>query len=282
VRGLAARAGGEVPHSRSEHANGITVAVDRLSKTYPTEDGEVRALEDLTLTCEPGEFVSLLGPSGCGKSTALLMIAGLVPPTGGTVDIGGTRVTEPYTNLGFVFQDSVLLDWRRVLQNVLLQAELHGLDKRKHRARAQELLQRVGLDSFERRYPFELSGGMRQRVAICRALLLDPPLLFMDEPFGALDALTRDQLNLDLQELWIQTGKTVLFVTHSISEAVFLSNRVVVMSARPGRIEEVVEIDLPWPRPLSIRETDAFGEYTHKIREIFASLGILRDELAPG
>jgi NitT/TauT family transport system ATP-binding protein len=228
----------------------------------------------------PGEFVSVVGPSGCGKSTLLLMVAGLIPSSGGTITIGNSTVTKPYTDLGIVFQEPVLLDWRKVLGNVLLQVELRrGLDKKKYRARAFELLDLVGLSGFENRYPFELSGGMRQRVSICRALLHDPPLLLMDEPFGALDALTRDQLNLDLQQIWMGSGKTVMFVTHSISEAVFLSDRVAVFSARPGRVVEVLDIDLPRPRHLSIRETPEFGQYAGEIRRVFASLGVLREDL---
>ncbi|MBM4421611.1 MAG: ABC transporter ATP-binding protein, partial [Chloroflexi bacterium] len=171
-----------------------------------------------------------------------------------------------------------LLDWRKTLANVMLQVEMRKLDKSLYQARAQELLDMVGLTGFEDRYPYELSGGMRQRVSICRALLHDPPLLLMDEPFGALDALTRDQLNLDLQRIWLQSRKTVVFVTHSITEAVFLADRVVVMSPRPGKIEEILEIDLPRPRHLSIRETPEFGKYTSEIRRLFGSLGILRDE----
>src|SRR5262245_54396279 len=192
----------------------------------------------------PGEFVSVVGPSGCGKSTLLLMVAGLIRITSGTITIGDIQVTKPYTDLGIVFQEPVLLDWRKVLGNVLIQAEIRkGMDKKRLRARAQELLDLVGLNGFEDRYPFELSGGMRQRVSICRALLHDPPLLLMDEPFGALDALTRDQLNLDLQSIWLGSEKTVMFVTHSISEAVFLSDRVAVFSPRPGRVVEMLDID---------------------------------------
>jgi NitT/TauT family transport system ATP-binding protein len=249
-----------------------------VSKSYQTRDTPVQAVASFSLDCKPGEFVSLLGPSGCGKSTVLLMVAGLIPRTSGSITIGGVEVTKPQTELGFVFQDATLLDWRKVMGNVLLQAEIRGYGKDAYRGRAQALLDLVGLTGFEDRYPFELSGGMRQRVSICRALLHDPPLLLMDEPFGALDALTRDQLNLDLQQIWMTSHKTVLFVTHSISEAVFMSDRVVVMSPRPGRIEEILEIDLPRPRHLSVRETPEFGRYTSEIRRVFTSLGILRDE----
>jgi NitT/TauT family transport system ATP-binding protein len=211
------------------------------------------------------------------------MCAGLVPRTNGTITIDQVVVQKPYTNLGIVFQDAVLLDWRRVIDNLMLQIEVRRLDKRQYLKRAQMLLRLVGLDGFEQRYAFELSGGMRQRVSICRALVHDPPLLLMDEPFGALDALTRDQLNLDLQDIWLRSRKTVLFITHSISEAVFLADRVIVMSARPGKIERILKIDIPRPRRLAVRETAEFGRYTKEIRAIFSSLGILREssELPP-
>lgn len=254
---------------------GVPVAIDGISKRYETLGEPVQAIDDVSLTCDPGEFLAILGPSGCGKSTILLLVAGLVPLTGGTISIGGTVVSKPYTNLGMVFQEAVLLDWRKVMSNVLLQVEMRGLDKKAFRPRAQQLIDLVGLTGFEDSYPFELSGGMRQRVSICRALLHDPPLLLMDEPFGALDALTRDKLNLDLQQIWLASRKTVLFVTHSIAEAVFLADRVVVMSPRPGTIEQILDIDLPRPRDHAIRETPEFGRYASEIRQIFASLGIL-------
>jgi len=210
------------------------------------------------------------------------MVAGLIPATAGKITIGDREVKGPYTDLGIVFQEPVLLDWRKVMGNILLQVELRkGYDKKDYRGRARELIDLVGLTGFEHRYPFELSGGMRQRVAICRALLHEPPLLLMDEPFGALDALTRDQLNLDLQSIWLRSPKTVMFVTHSISEAIFLADRVVVFSARPGRVVEVLDVDLPRPRHLSIRETPEFGRYANEIRRVFSSLGILRDTVGP-
>jgi NitT/TauT family transport system ATP-binding protein len=210
----------------------------------------------------------------------MLMVAGLIPYTSGAITIGDTSIREPFTDVGIVFQEPVLLDWRKVLGNILLQVEMRrGVDKKAYKERALELLELVGLSGFENRYPYELSGGMRQRVSICRALLHDPPLLLMDEPFGALDALTRDQLNLDLQSLWLQAQHTVMFVTHSISEAVFLSDRVAVFSARPGRVVKELKIDLPRPRHLSIRETPEFGRYAGEIRQVFASLGVLRDDM---
>jgi NitT/TauT family transport system ATP-binding protein len=249
-----------------------------VNKIYPTRVGEVHAVQDVSLDLQAGEFVSVVGPSGCGKSTLLLMLAGLVPSTSGSISIGERRVDRPDTNLGIVFQDHVLLDWRTVLNNVLLQAEMRGLDKRAMGKRALDLIRRVGLTGFEDRYPYELSGGMKQRVSICRALLHDPGLLLMDEPFGALDALTRDQLNLDLQDIWLQSRPTVMFITHSISEAVFLADRVVVMSARPGRVQEVIDIDIPRPRMLVERESARFGAYAVAIRRIFTSIGVLKDE----
>lgn len=252
-----------------------TVRLDSVRKWYPTTGEPVHAVEDVTLELGHDEFISIVGPSGCGKSTLMLMVAGLIAPTGGTITIGSTEVTEPYTDLGIVFQDPVLLDWLDVMGNVMLQAKMRRLDRAESRERAMELLELVGLTGFEKRRPYELSGGMRQRVSICRALLHDPPLLVMDEPFGALDALTRDQLNLDLLDLWERSRKLVLFVTHSISEAVYLADRVIVMSPRPGRIEKIIDVDLPRPRPLSIRETPEFGKYANEIREIFGRLGIL-------
>jgi NitT/TauT family transport system ATP-binding protein len=265
-----------------QHEQQVGVTVDRVKKIYETRGEPIVALEECTLDLRPGELVSIVGPSGCGKSTLMLMIAGLIPASSGTITIGDTKVTGPYTDLGIVFQEPVLLDWRKVMGNVLLQVELRrGFDKRDYQARARELIDLVGLTGFEDRYPYELSGGMRQRVSICRALLHDPPLLLMDEPFGALDALTRDQLNLDLQSIWLKSQKTVMFVTHSITEAVFLADRVVVFSNRPGRVVEVLDIDLPRPRHLSVRETPEFGRFAGEIRRVFTSLGILRDELAP-
>jgi NitT/TauT family transport system ATP-binding protein len=256
-----------------------TVHFDDVRKWYPTTGEPVHAVDGVTLDMNAGEFISIVGPSGCGKSTLMLMLAGLIAPTAGTITVGSTQVDGPYTDLGIVFQDPVLLDWLDVLGNVMLQAKMRGLNVAESRKRAVELLDLVGLEGFERRRPYELSGGMKQRVSICRALLHSPPLLLMDEPFGALDALTRDQLNLDLLELWGRNESLVLFVTHSITEAVYLSDRVLVMSARPGRVERIIDIDLPRPRPLSIRETPEFGAYANEIRSIFGRLGILKGDV---
>jgi NitT/TauT family transport system ATP-binding protein len=260
--------------NRSNRAAGVRI--DNVAKTYQTKNGPVQALSSTTLNFQPGEFISVVGPSGCGKSTLLLMIAGLLPTTEGTITIGETVVSGPFTDVGVVFQDAVLLEWRKVLQNVMLQADVRGLDRRAMRERALELLELVGLKGFENRYPFELSGGMRQRASICRALVHDPPLLLMDEPFGAIDALTRDQLNQDLETLWMRSPKTVLFVTHSISEAVLLGDKVIVMSPRPGRVEKIFDIDLPRPRSLEIRDEPEFVEYSRAIRGMFEKVGVLK------
>jgi NitT/TauT family transport system ATP-binding protein len=246
-----------------------------VSKTYITGDGPLLALDRANLQIRDGEFVSIDGPSGCGKSTLMLIAAGLVPASSGSVSVAGKPVRAPYGNVGIVFQDATLYEWRRVLENVLLPIDIQRLDRRQYRQRALDLLQLVGLSGFERKYPFELSGGMRQRVALCRALIHDPALLLMDEPFGALDALSRDQMNLELQAIWQRHRKTVLFITHSITEAVFLSDRVVVMSPRPGRIGAVLSIELPRPRNFDFAETPEFGRYAKEIRRLFESWGVL-------
>jgi NitT/TauT family transport system ATP-binding protein len=232
-------------------------------------------VDNVDLHIGAAEFVSLLGPSGCGKSTLLSLIAGLIEPSTGSVDVGDVRVAAPYTNIGIVFQSDLLLDWRTVLGNVLVQFEMRGQDPGPHEARARALIASVGLAGFESKYPWELSGGMRQRVSLCRALIHDPPLLLMDEPFGALDALTREQLQVDLQRLWHSSRKTVVFVTHSISEAVFLSDRVVVMTPRPGRIREVLRIDLPRPRAIDVRDSAAFAANVRHISHLFQDMGVI-------
>jgi NitT/TauT family transport system ATP-binding protein len=247
-----------------------------VSKRYRTQDGTIAALDPVTLVIGEREFTSIVGPSGCGKSTLMRIVAGLLPPSSGSVRIGGVTVDRPYVGAGIVFQDPTLYEWRRVLENVLLPVEIQRLDRAVFRRRALELLDLVGLTGFERKYPFELSGGMRQRVALCRALVHDPPLLLMDEPFAALDALSREQMNLELQDLCSRQRKTVLFITHSIPEAVFLSDCVVVMSARPGRIGATIPIALPRPRTLDVLGTSEFGRYTSEIRSILASWGVLR------
>ena len=255
----------------------VHVSVTGLDKTYRLPHGQsVAALSQLDLSIRRGEFVSVVGPSGCGKSTLLKCIAGITGISGGTILVDGTPVDEPPDDMAVVFQRDILLDWRSVIENVLFPIEIKRLNKEDWRGRAREWLSLIGLPGYEDRQPWELSGGQRQRVAICRALIQEPKLLLMDEPFGALDALTRDELNLELQALWMKTGKTVLFITHSISEAVLLSDQVVVMAANPGRILEIIPIDLPRPRSLDIRETPEFGRYAKHIRRLFEGLGLLK------
>ena len=252
-----------------------------VGKTYRRDGRETHALERVDLAIRAGEFLAIVGPSGCGKSTLLRIVAGLHLPTAGEARVAGRIVDRPQTDLGIVFQSPVLLDWRTALANVLVQVELRGLDPRAYRERALKLLAQVGLKGFADRYPHELSGGMRQRVAIARALIHDAPLLLMDEPFGALDALTREQMRLDLEALWLATRKTVLFITHSIDEAVLLADRVVVMSPRPGRIERIIDIGLPRPRGLPARRAPEFVEAAELITGIFLARGVLHGAGAP-
>lgn len=254
------------------------VTVSSVSKRYGLRGATVLAVDDVSLNIEAGEFVSIVGPSGCGKSTLLNIIAGLNLPSAGTIEVLGKSVTGPVHEIGIVFQQHLLLPWRTIIQNVLLQIEVRRRVTTEDRRRAGELLQRVGLGEFSDRFPDELSGGMNQRAAICRALIHNPDLLIMDEPFGALDAITRDQMVIDFHHLSREEGKTVLFVTHSISEAVFLSNRVIVMSPRPGRIEAVIPVDLGRTRHLNIRDEPAFTRYTRQIRELFETMGVLRED----
>jgi NitT/TauT family transport system ATP-binding protein len=255
---------------------GAAIAIGRLAKRYQGLDGEVEALREVSLDVAPGEFVAVLGPSGCGKSTLMLIAAGLEPASGGEVRIGGTRVTRPWTELGIVFQDHALLDWRSVMGNILLQVEMRRLPVARYRARAEALIRQVGLEGFEAKHPFELSGGMRQRAAICRALVHDPPLLFFDEPFGALDALTREQMRIDLEKLWLERRPTVLFITHGIAEAVLLADRVVVMTPRPGRVDRILPIDLPRPRDKAVQRSARFAALCDEITECFMAQGVIR------
>ncbi|HLU46006.1 MAG TPA: ABC transporter ATP-binding protein [Natronosporangium sp.] len=221
-----------------------------VSRTFQGRGGAVEALRSIDLSIETGEFVAIVGRSGCGKSTLLRIVAGLIPPTSGEVRVDGTPVTRPRRDLAMVFQKPALLPWRTVLGNVLLPVELLGLRRKEYRERAMELLELVGLADFHRRHPYELSGGMQQRVALCRSLLVEPRALLMDEPFSALDALTREELSVQLQKLHMEQSTTVLFVTHSIDEAILLADRVVVLSSRPGRIKRIIPVDLPRPRTL--------------------------------
>ena len=245
------------------------IAVDHLSKIYQTRTGPVTALEDIHFSIGQGQFVALVGPSGCGKSTLLKILTGLVPASQGTARLSGTPIAGPRRDIGVVFQSPVLFPWRTVLGNVLLPADVQHLGRAQLTGLAMELLALVGLEGFEKRYPWELSGGMQQRVAIVRALVHNPAILLMDEPFGALDAMTREQMNLELQRIWLEHRKTVLFITHSIAEAVFLADRVFVMTPRPGRIMDDVAIELARPRNLDIMTTSEFGRYVKQIRDRF-------------
>ena len=249
------------------------VSITGLTKTFPK--GNVTALQEIDLQIEPEEFVSLIGPSGCGKSTLLRVIGDLIQPTTGTVEVNGksahqARLDHDY---GIVFQDSVLFDWRTVARNVGLPLELLGWDRAKRKERVEEMLRLVELQGFGDHHPWQLSGGMQMRVAIARALAFEPPLLLMDEPFGALDEMTRERLNIELLEIWRRMASTVVFVTHSISEAVFLSTRVVVMSPRPGRIAGIVDIDLAQPRSADTREDPRFFEHVTAVRELLRGVG---------
>ncbi len=231
----------------------------------------MRAVEDISLEVGDNEFVTLVGASGCGKSTLLKLVAGLTPATGGSIHIGGQAVREPFPDVGFVFQQPVLLPWRSVRDNVLFSVEMLGLEPRQYRKQAGDLLELTGLGGFETKYPRELSGGMQQRVAICRALLPDPSLLLMDEPFGALDAMTREEMSLELLRIWEERRKTILFVTHSIPEAILLADRVVVMTPRPGRIARVLAVDLPRPRTMAMEFDPRFKAISDEVRDLIFS-----------
>jgi NitT/TauT family transport system ATP-binding protein len=249
------------------------VELQGVTKVFPR--GNVTALENIELQLQPGEFVSLIGPSGCGKSTLLRVIGDLIEPTAGSVTVNGkpARQARRDHDYGIVFQDSVLFDWRSVAKNIALPLELLGWDRERRKQRVDKMLELVELTAFADHNPWQLSGGMQQRVSIARALAFEPALLLMDEPFGALDEMTRERLNLELLSIWQQLGSTVVFVTHSISEAVFLSTRVVVMSPRPGRIAGIVDIDLPFPRTVETREDPRFFELVTEVRELLRKRG---------
>ncbi len=267
---------GEVAQAAPLAAQPAHIEIEDLRHTFRRANMATAALDGLSLSVLPGELVAVVGPSGCGKSTLLRIAAGLLPFTSGSVRVAGRDVAGPQTDLGIVFQSPVLLDWRNVLQNVLVQIELRGLDPRRYRERALALLADVGLGGFEDRRPRELSGGMRQRVAIVRALIHAPPLLMMDEPFGALDALTREQMRIDLEKLWLAQRQTLIFITHGIAEAVALADRVVVMTPRPGRIEKIIDVDLPRPRDKAVVTSQRFAAYCEEITECFMRYGVIR------
>lgn len=251
---------------------------EHIGMKYKTLTGYTEALVDVNFDVEDGEFVTILGPSGCGKSTFLFVGTGLTHPTSGKVLLDGKEITKPVKEVGFVFQDHLLLEWRSVLNNIMIQGEFRNQDMKATKERAMELIRQVGLEGFENKYPWELSGGMQQRVSICRALVHDPELLMMDEPYGALDALTREQMRVDLEKMWMQKKNTILFVTHDIDEAILLADKVVILTPRPGRLKEIVKIDLPRPRNMAVKESPRFLEYRKKITKIFTEMGVLQED----
>ena len=254
----------------------MLISVGGLSKVYRTREGvDIHALTDANFDIDEGEFITVVGPSGCGKSTLLKILAGILRRTSGEVTLRQRPVDGPSRDVGVVFQAPVLLPWRNVLQNVMLPIEIQRRQRGEYEQRARDYLKLVGLEGFERKYPNELSGGMQQRVGISRALVHEPALLLMDEPFGALDAMTREAMNLELLRIWKESRKTVLLVTHSIPEAVFLADRVIVMTPRPGRIREIIPIELARPRTLEMINSAPFGRYVAAIRRHFQSLGAL-------
>jgi len=242
------------------------IGIDDVNLIYASKHSSVHALDSISLAAHQGEFVALVGPSGCGKSTLLKLVAGLIPPSSGKIRVNGRPVSGPAPSVGVVFQNPLLMAWRTVLRNILLQVEIRGLPIERYTDTARDLIRLVGLDGFENALPHELSGGMQQRVGLCRALVHDPDLLLMDEPFGALDALTREQMNAELQRIWMERRKTVLFITHSITEAVFLADRVLVMTPRPGRISGEIQVALPRPRNVVSMEGQDFARLTHEVR----------------
>ncbi len=247
-------------------ARAEVIGLEGVSLFYRSKNAEVHALDNISLTAADREFVAVVGPSGCGKSTLLKLISGLLPQSSGIIRVNGRPISGPTPSIGIVFQSPLLMAWRTVLQNVLLQIEIRNMSVAGHQAPARDLIRLVGLNGFEHAYPHQLSGGMQQRVGLCRALIHDPDLLIMDEPFGALDALTRELMNAELQRIWIERQKTVLFITHSISEAVFLADRVLVMSPRPGRIVGEIAVDLPRPRKVATTELPQFVSLTREVR----------------
>jgi NitT/TauT family transport system ATP-binding protein len=256
---------------------GLAITGEGVTKQFETGDGVNVALQPTDFSIAPGEFVSVVGPSGCGKSTLMLMVAGLLDPTGGRISVDGVPLTDPLTDVGIVFQDDLLLDFRTARDNILLQGKIRGLDRRQQEERTDDLMKKLGIEKAKNRYPSQLSGGMRQRVSIARALVHDPSVLLMDEPFGALDALTRTQIRIDLEALWRESPKSVLFITHSVEEAVGLADRVIVMGPSPGRIVKEIDIDLPRPRRVAVGDEAAFAGYSAEIYDLFKQLGVLHD-----
>jgi NitT/TauT family transport system ATP-binding protein len=256
--------------------SGVPIQISGVTKTFGQDtDRPFRALKEVNIDIEPGEFISVVGPSGCGKSTLMLMVAGLMGVTGGQIKVAGKVVDKPVTDIGIAFQDHLLLDFRNALDNVTLQADIRGLPKAKIRARAQELFEQLRLTHAMEKYPKQLSGGMRQRVSLIRTLVHDPSVILMDEPFGALDALTRLQVRMDLEALWLRRRPTVLFITHSVEEAVGLSDRIFVMSPTPGEVVDEIKVELPRPRPIVLGDAPAFAAYVDRIYGHFERMGVL-------
>ncbi|WP_421726187.1 ABC transporter ATP-binding protein [Bauldia sp.] len=251
------------------------ISLRGVSKTFGTGADAVHAFGPVDLDIAEGEFLSLLGPSGCGKSTLMLMIAGLLPPTVGTIEMEGRSVDGPQTDIGIMFQDNTLVPWRTVRGNIELQLELRNLSVANFRDRIAMLLRSVHLEDFADRHPYELSGGMQQRAAFCQAMVHDPQIMLLDEPLGKLDAMTRESIRSDLQGLWMQQKPTVIFVTHSIEEAIQLSSRIAVVTPRPGRIDQIISIDLPFPRDFDVKNSSAFVDYERSIQEIFRGYGVI-------
>lgn len=260
----------------TEVRSGVPIRISNVSKSFgEDEENPFLALKEVSVDIEAGEFISVVGPSGCGKSTLMLMVAGLLKRSRGDIMVGGKSVTKPITDIGIAFQDHLLLEFRSAIANVTLQAEIRGLPRKKIETRARELFQQLRLTQAMNKYPRQLSGGMRQRVSLVRTLVHDPSVLLMDEPFGALDALTRLQVRMDLEALWLRRRPTVLFITHSVEEAVGLSDRVLVMSPSPGEVVEQITVDLPRPRPIVLGDAPQFGAYVDKIHRHFERMGVL-------
>jgi len=260
----------------TEARSGVPIRISNVSKTFgEDEDHPFLALKEVSVDIEAGEFISVVGPSGCGKSTLMLMVAGLLKRSRGDIVVAGKSVTKPITDIGIAFQDHLLLEFRSAIANVTLQAEIRGLPRKKIETRARELFQQLRLTQAMNKYPRQLSGGMRQRVSLVRTLVHDPSVLLMDEPFGALDALTRLQVRMDLEALWLRRRPTVLFITHSVEEAVGLSDRVLVMSPSPGEVVEQIKVDLPRPRPIVLGDAPQFGAYVDRIHRHFERMGVL-------
>jgi NitT/TauT family transport system ATP-binding protein len=262
--------------------SGVPIRISRVSKVFGQEtDSPFQALKEIDMDIRPGEFISVVGPSGCGKSTLMLMVAGLLARSGGDIVVGGTSVTKPITDVGIAFQDHLLLDFRSAIDNVTLHADIRGLPKKDIESRARKLFEQLRLSHAMDKYPRQLSGGMRQRVSLIRTLVHDPSVLLMDEPFGALDALTRLQVRMDLEAQWLRRRPTVLFITHSVEEAVGLSDRIFVMSPSPGEVVDEIVVELPRPRPIVLGDAPEFAAYVDRIYAHFERLGVLHgNELA--